>query len=263
MSVMHDVPTLTAKDKAADELAAHFQKAEPRWEKRRKRRRKQFTLEWHRRREIQIVLQHHGATLPDHVIDGLVREKAQIVGDSLALTAEERTTLKITTIRPCDQRLDALRKQKQRERDRKRKCGKQSRAAYLANALSRTKPWEAEGIGRRQWERRRKSHVASTSRTTYSSTLRDIPATPSPATGDTQGLIPSWYDFCQSPRRKPSGRARNAASFNLLTWTPDGPPVSTQLAYLVRLAKYRRLTSGKSVGAWEQAARSELRRVAA
>ncbi len=37
-----------------------------------------------------------------------------------------------------------------------------TRAEYLAGSLSRRKPWEADGISRRQWERRRKS-VASTS----------------------------------------------------------------------------------------------------
>jgi hypothetical protein len=35
--------------------------------------------------------------------------------------------------------------------------GSKSRAEYEATSLSRTKPWLALGIGRRQWERRRKA----------------------------------------------------------------------------------------------------------
>jgi hypothetical protein len=36
-----------------------------------------------------------------------------------------------------------------------RKRSKQTRAEYLAKSLSRSKPWEAEGISQRTWERRR------------------------------------------------------------------------------------------------------------
>ena len=38
-----------------------------------------------------------------------------------------------------------------------------TRAEYLAGSLSRRKPWAAEGIGRRQWERRRRNIAAATS----------------------------------------------------------------------------------------------------
>jgi hypothetical protein len=56
---------------------------------------------------------------------------------------------------------------RRRERDRQRKAverrasGKDERAVYLAGCLSRTKPWEAEGISRRTWERRRKAVEAT------------------------------------------------------------------------------------------------------
>ncbi|MGJ0505672.1 MAG: hypothetical protein ACR652_00775 [Methylocystis sp.] len=36
---------------------------------------------------------------------------------------------------------------------------RQPRSEYLSNALSRLKPWEAEGISRRTWERRRVASV--------------------------------------------------------------------------------------------------------
>ena len=49
-----------------------------------------------------------------------------------------------------------------RDERRRRKVGSKPRVAYLANSLSRSKPWEADGISRRTWERRRqKPAVAS------------------------------------------------------------------------------------------------------
>jgi hypothetical protein len=41
------------------------------------------------------------------------------------------------------------------EKTRRRALGAMPRQAYEANALSRAKPWEAQGISRRTWERRR------------------------------------------------------------------------------------------------------------
>jgi len=214
-----------------DDLAKHFQKIEPRWEKSKRRRpKKHFTLAWRRRREIQIILQNRGEELPAHIIDDLVHEKAQILGDSLGLTAKEREMLKITTIRPYDQTVEereALRKARKRERDRERqRQRRQPRAEYLAaNHLSRTRPWEAEGITRRTWERRRNKRVASPSPTTYSSMVVDAPAS--------------------------------------VERTVQAFPFTTTVGYLLRLYQYRQLTSGKLIEAVPGlAACSELRRVA-
>jgi hypothetical protein len=41
------------------------------------------------------------------------------------------------------------------EETRRRALGAMPRPAYEANALSRAKPWEAQGISRRTWYRRR------------------------------------------------------------------------------------------------------------
>ncbi len=55
-------------------------------------------------------------------------------------------------------------KDRDRQRRKRRKAGVKPRKVYLAGALSQSKPWEAEGISRRTWERRRaKSRVASPS----------------------------------------------------------------------------------------------------
>lgn len=43
----------------------------------------------------------------------------------------------------------------ERQRRKRAKAGCMTRDEYLATSLSRTKPWEALGIKRRAWERRR------------------------------------------------------------------------------------------------------------
>jgi hypothetical protein len=88
------------------------------------------------------------------------------IGQYLGVTDEIRQRLKLWTIQPVDMTRRALmarRKRKGRERDerRRREKGAQPRTEYEANSLSRTKPWEAEGISRRTWERRRAAVDAS------------------------------------------------------------------------------------------------------
>jgi hypothetical protein len=136
---------------------------------------------------------------------------------------------KITTIRPCDQTLEELRKAKRRERDHKRRIyNRQPRAQYLAShAMSRTKPWEHEGISRATWYRRETS-------------LRET------------SMSPTTYSYML-------GRTPVSLPVNHEEW-----PVANQLGYLLVLSEYRRLTSGKLVKAVPGlAACSELRRVAA
>jgi hypothetical protein len=92
--------------------------------------------------------------------DYLRKTKPRVLGDKLRLTDHERTALGIATIRPfdvTDEELLERRKAKDAERKwRKRRAAKKKpREAWLANCKSRTKPWERDGIGRRQWERRR------------------------------------------------------------------------------------------------------------
>jgi hypothetical protein len=223
---MSDVAANGSKCKqTADELAKHFQISEPRWEKSRKRRPKYFSLHRQRWRDLQMIRQNR--PLLDHMdLEVLQWVDAETAGNSLGLTAKERTMWNITTIRACDQEAAALRKAKKRERDRERQRQKrQPRAEYLAeHSISRSKPWEREGISRTTWYQRRTSASPTTSLSSCSATDLSIPFPP---------------------------------------WTPDGPPVCTQLGYLLRLAQYRHLTSGGYVKAVPGlAACSELRRVA-
>lgn len=60
----------------------------------------------------------------------------------------------------------AMKRDKAAARARKYRAanGAKPRTVYEANSLSRTRPWEQEGISRRTWERRRKKADASASR---------------------------------------------------------------------------------------------------
>jgi hypothetical protein len=93
-----------------------------------------------------------------------IKLKADSIAAWLGCTYAERTMLGFTTIGACDltrvERKKATRKRRtETERERCRKVGVRPRAEYLANSLSRTRPWEAEGISRSTWERRRRNAV--------------------------------------------------------------------------------------------------------
>ena len=84
------------------------------------------------------------------------------LGERIGLQNWQREALHIRTIRPIDMTDEQLleqRKAKARKREQRRRlaAGRKTREAYLASALSRKKPWEVDGIGRRTWERRRAS----------------------------------------------------------------------------------------------------------
>jgi hypothetical protein len=83
------------------------------------------------------------------------------IGKRLGLTNAERETLKLWPFLPFDKTEEEIAEQaKARERARRarkrREKGVQTREDYLAELSSRPKPWIAEGISRRTWERRRK-----------------------------------------------------------------------------------------------------------
>jgi hypothetical protein len=89
------------------------------------------------------------------------RYKARTLGKLLQLTEAERDACGITTIEAVDvtpeQRKRVGRaKHASVKRQRRRARGMQARAQYLEDALSQTRPWEAERICRRTWERRRR-----------------------------------------------------------------------------------------------------------
>lgn len=88
------------------------------------------------------------------------RWKADALAWAMHLTMEERTVLGITTIGAIDLNKGArTKRRKQRDRERKakqrRSKGMKPRKVYEQQALTNAKPWEAEGISRRTWYRRR------------------------------------------------------------------------------------------------------------
>jgi len=89
---------------------------------------------------------------------------ADAVAKMLFVTLAERTALGLKTIGACDlasEDRQKLAKNSKRTRDRdrqekkRRSQGRIPRASYEATSLSSLKPWVAEGISRRTWERRR------------------------------------------------------------------------------------------------------------
>lgn len=86
--------------------------------------------------------------------------KADTLAWHYHITKEERRMIGLTTIGAVDHQ-KAARTRRRKERDRQRKAaarraaGAKPRADYLAASAERAKPWEAEGISRRTWYRRR------------------------------------------------------------------------------------------------------------
>jgi hypothetical protein len=158
----------------------------------------------------------------------------------------------ITTIRPCDQTPEqaaAARRKHKRKTERARRLA--AGATPRKQSLSRTKPWEAEGICRRTWERRRMSQIRGVSQ------IR----------ADHKKERAGRHETATSGKaQRPGPLAVQAATAltEMQPWSPDGPPMCTQLGYLVRLWEYRKLTSG-GIGKVVPglAACSESRRVAA
>jgi hypothetical protein len=87
------------------------------------------------------------------------RWRSETLGRRLRVTKAEWQSLNLRTIAPVDMtRNERSEERKLRNRLRmhhkRRREGRKSRAEYECNSLSRTKPWLAEGISRRTWERR-------------------------------------------------------------------------------------------------------------
>jgi hypothetical protein len=106
------------------------------------------------------------------------RRKARPLGKFLGVTYEHRRICGIRTFGPTTP--PALRREQNRmtQEMRRRAKGAQSREEYENNSLSRRKPWKAENISRRTWERRRKRGQAVASPSAIIPTLK-VDASPS------------------------------------------------------------------------------------
>lgn len=106
----------------------------------------------------------HDQTMIDHALAKPQRWRADTLGKQLNVTDEERTRTKAWSIGAVDLNKEQRATRRQaKDRDRKQAkrqaAGAQSRAEFLARSLSHLKPWEAEGISRRTWERQRLTQV--------------------------------------------------------------------------------------------------------
>lgn len=105
-------------------------------------------------------------TLAEHrqiIADGIANHrnwKADALAWRLRLTREERRMLGITTIGAIDEG-KAARTKRRRDMDRARKAAQRKaagavpRGQYEGGSIANARPWEAEGISRRTWYRRR------------------------------------------------------------------------------------------------------------
>jgi hypothetical protein len=87
--------------------------------------------------------------------------KARPLGELLGLTDSERTRLDIRTIRPIDLTDEALVARSKQKRNERKALNRRRTTGPKPPPLGQSKPWEAEGICRRTWERRRAKSVAS------------------------------------------------------------------------------------------------------
>lgn len=115
--------------------------------------------------------------------------KADAVAKLLMVTMAERTRLGLRTIGACDMPMVERKRQakeNKRERDRNRQAdiraaaGRKDRASYEADSLAKLRPWEAEGISRRTWERRRVAGLSRIEITGNGDTLASMPSIPMP-----------------------------------------------------------------------------------
>ena len=119
------------------------------------------------RHEVEVNAPWMPATHAGQLIDLILKMPAcerelsgRQLGERLRLTNCEREWLKAWRIAPVDMTAAQLAEQRKgkklaRDRARRRQAGVVTREAYLAKSLTKQKPWEAEGICRRTWERRR------------------------------------------------------------------------------------------------------------
>jgi hypothetical protein len=103
------------------------------------------------------------ATMIEHVNTLTIYERTptrEQLGERLRVTNDERERLKLWQFKPVDMtEADLVEHRKkvknERRRARRQAQGAKPRHAYLAKSLSKQKPWEAEGIARATWYRRR------------------------------------------------------------------------------------------------------------
>jgi hypothetical protein len=133
------------------------------------------------------------AALVARVIAKPIRWGAKTLGWRLRLMDADRTRLAVTTIAPIDcTKAARAKRSEQRHNAKKREDRKNTRAGRPV-PVSRSKPWESEGISRATWYRRRKNE----------------PVRQNPAKADRNTIIAS-ADTSLRPAKPPTPRPDRA-----------------------------------------------------
>jgi hypothetical protein len=120
---------------------------------------------WMTEAEVMETIQRIDLTPPR-----LRYRTAEDLGKKFNVTHLERVRLRLWLIAPIDvsqAELEHWRHTRRRQTDKVRKerkrreAGVRTRQAYLATSVSRQKPWEAEGISRATWYRRRETSASA------------------------------------------------------------------------------------------------------
>jgi hypothetical protein len=87
---------------------------------------------------------------------------SQELGNKLLLSNANRERLKLYSIRPCDMTPEEFERQsndrkKASRAAKRRRDGARTWEEYLAKRRNKPKPWLAEGISQRQWQRKQKA----------------------------------------------------------------------------------------------------------
>jgi hypothetical protein len=132
------------------------------------------------------------------------------LGDHLELYDEDRERLGIRTIEACDvtfeQRKEINRdKEVRRLEKRRRQNGAKPREQYLAESLSRTKPWEADKISRATWYRqcRETGPTVSSLLNRQTCALVSSAAIASAERGNVLDYQARRSDICRTPTARP------------------------------------------------------------
>jgi hypothetical protein len=137
------------------------------------------------------------------------RRNARTFGKFLGITYEQRRQCGITTFGPRTPPAIKREQNRMTQETKRRAKGSQPREQYEANSFTRTKPWEARGISRRTWERRRKRERAVAS----PSAAIPPPSVASPPVASPSAAILSFVaDAPASPERKKAGLPRGSLS---------------------------------------------------
>lgn len=132
-------------------------------------------------------------------------------GEAVSVSSVERDNLDLRTIDAIDEPRGVRRARKaeeKRQRDReaaRAKRGRVPRDLWLASRLTASKPWEAESISRRTWERRRARVAGVSSHLIEISSSGDTPATAPQPSGDTPVSTPSPCGDARGSAPQPPG----------------------------------------------------------